>query len=200
MQHPCHFRVPLPAFPLSRLKRAFGAFVHYFRWGWRFGSFGFRSRLTSPDLLTRPDRIHLGRGVCIWKSSRLEVVSAPDLPIGKIEIGDDSVIHPYFHCGAVLSVKIGSGVLIASRVMVTDHDHEFNDVLRPPSRCPGLRASPVEISDGAWIGEGAVILKGVRIGKRAVIGANSVVTRSVPDRSIAVGNPARVIRTLEVMA
>ena len=183
-----------------RLSRAVGAITHYVRWKWRFGSFGFRSRVKAPDLLTRPNCIHLGRRVSIWKSSRLEVVELPESPPGRIEIGDGSVIHPYFHCGAAMQVKIGANVLIASRVMITDHDHEFADVLSPPSQCHSLRANPVEIADGAWIGEGAVILKGVRVGRRAVIGANSVVTRNIPDRAIAVGNPARIIRTLEVMA
>lgn len=184
---------------IKRGVRAFGSVAHYLRWSWRFQSFGFRSRLVSPDLLTRSKLIHIGNRVQIWKSARLEVVSQEVGEKGHIRIGDNSVIHPYFHCGAAESIRIGSDVLIASRVYITDHDHTYDDPVLPAGQVNCLRSSPVIIDDGAWIGEGAVVLKGVRIGKRAVVGANCVVTRDVPDRAVVVGNPARIIRTLDVM-
>jgi maltose O-acetyltransferase len=58
-------------------------------------------------------------------------------------------------------------------------------------------ALPVTIGDNVWIGGGAIILPGVTIGKNSVIGAGSVVTKSIPDNSVAVGNPCRVIRALK---
>ena len=59
------------------------------------------------------------------------------------------------------------------------------------------RIEPVRVDDGAWLGQGVVVLPGVTIGARSVIGANSVVTSDIPERCIAVGAPAKVIRTLD---
>ena len=63
--------------------------------------------------------------------------------------------------------------------------------------CAALRSEPVIIKDGAWLGEGCVILKGVTVGKRAVVGANAVVTQDVPDYTVVGGVPARVIRRID---
>lgn len=175
------------------------ALAHHARWSWRFGSFGFRSRLAKPDLLTRPRAIHIGRRVLIGKGARLEAVG-PNHPAGapQIEIGDHTSIQMYFHCGAARSVRIGREVLIASRVHITDHDHRIDDPRLPPRRSRELVTRPVTIGDGAWLGEGCVILKGVTIGNRAVIGANAVVTRDVPPGAVMAGVPAKLIRILPV--
>ena len=58
-------------------------------------------------------------------------------------------------------------------------------------------AHPIKIEDGVWIGGGAILLPGVTIGRNSVIGAGSVVTRSIPENVVAVGNPCRVIKTIE---
>lgn len=70
------------------------------------------------------------------------------------------------------------------------YNHDFYD--RPILPC-----KPILICKGAWVGAGATILPGIRIGKHAVVGAASVVTKDVPDYAVAVGNPARVIKMLD---
>lgn len=173
------------------------ALRHFVRWSWRFESFGFRSRVISPAILTHPQRVRIGKRVCIWKGARIEVVGNARGPGPKIEIGDDTVIHLNFHCGAAESVKIGRDVLIAGRVYITDHDHEYDNPTQPARWAEGLVSKPVVIEDGVWLGEGCVILKGVTVGKRAVVGANSVVTKDVPSGAIVGGIPARVIKSID---
>ena len=91
-------------------------------------------------------------------------------------------------------VEIGRNVLISDRVFIGDseHGHTCSDI--PISEQYLHSAGPVEIGDGAWIGIGVSILPNVRIGRNCVIGAGSVVTHDIPDFSVAVGVPARVIK------
>lgn len=75
------------------------------------------------------------------------------------------------------SITIDNGVTIGPNVVIYDHDHDL-------SSKGNLKTAPVSISDGAWIGAGSIILKGVTIGKNSVIAAGSVVTKSVPDNTV----------------
>jgi acetyltransferase-like isoleucine patch superfamily enzyme len=168
--------------------------AHYLYWRLRFHSFGWGSTVQRPDMLTFPRAISLGRGVSILKGSRLEAVGAWDGRLPKLVIGDGTSIQFYFHCGAAESVVIGKDVLIAGRVFISDHDHVFDDPELPPRRCRRLQSAPVTIGDGAWLGEGCAILKGVHIGKRAVVAANAVVTHDVPDFTIVAGVPAKPLK------
>ncbi len=177
---------------IVKIFRLISYITNYIKWHFRFYHFGWKSLLNKPDMLYNTKYISIGSKVTIHKSARIEAVrSGKNKPI--ISIGDGTTIHLYFHCGAAESVSIGKNVLIASRVYISDHDHEFDNPDLPPCKS-GLKISPVIIEDGVWIGEGAAILKGVKIGKRAVIGANAVVTRDVPPYTIVGGVPAKVIR------
>ena len=94
----------------------------------------------------------------------------------------------------IAPVRIGHRVLFGPAVQLYTATHP----LRAKERARGLESGrPIEIGDDAWIGGGAVVLPGVRIGARAVIGAGSVVTRDVPEGVLAVGNPCRVERAVE---
>ena len=125
-------------------------------------------------------------------------------PSGYVEIGDESVlVGGVFMCAA--HIHVGRRVIISYNVTIADSDfHPIDPALRKldtiatapggdlASR-PPLVTSPVRIDDDAWIGIGAIILKGVHIGRGARVEAGAVVTRSVPDGTIVTGNPARVV-------
>lgn len=115
--------------------------------------------------------------------------------IGPVEIGDHVLInHMSDVAGSAAKVVIGNNVLIAPRVsiMACMHNHHDKQQL---IRLQGVYAADVVIGDDVWIGTGSIIMPGVTIGMGAVIGANSVVTGNIPEYSIAVGAPARVIGT-----
>jgi maltose O-acetyltransferase len=92
----------------------------------------------------------------------------------------------------VCPVRIGSYSMFGPGVQILTPMHPFNAALRRQQEF----GKPVEIGEDVWVGGGAIILPGVRIGSRAVIGAGSVVTRDVPDQTFAAGNPCRVIRQI----
>lgn len=117
----------------------------------------------------------------------------------KIIIGDNVSIQKDCHIGAINKILIGNNVLIASKVYISDHSHgEIN--VEALALCPALRKlyskGPVIIEDNVWIGEGAVILPNVTIGENSIVGANAVITKSIPKNSVVGGNPARIIKKL----
>lgn len=114
--------------------------------------------------------------------------------------GDKVTMEYDCHIASCYCVEIHDRVLIASRVYISDHSHGGTtsaDLLLPPNDRPIQSKGSVVIEAEVWLGEGVCVLPGVRIGRSSIIGANSVVTRDIPPRSVAVGAPARVIRTLD---
>lgn len=170
--------------------------LNQLRWAWRFHAFGWRSTLQSCMMLTNSQHISIGRRVIIRKGARLEVVGGEQRDSATLTIGDNTAIQFNFHCGAADSVSIGKDVVIGGGVYVTDHDHCFDDAVLSVRKNSNLISAPVVIEDGCFLGEGCVILKGVKIGTRSVIGANAVVTKDIPPYSVACGNPAKVIKTI----
>lgn len=121
-----------------------------------------------------------------------------------IFIGNDVIIN--INCTFVDNrpIYIGNQVLIASNVQVYTATHPVLPQERYVSGWKDKKtdyyrtyASPVEIKDNVWIGGGSIILPGVTIGENSVIGAGSVVNRSIPANCVAVGNPCKVIRCFE---
>ncbi len=112
----------------------------------------------------------------------------PELIIGK-----GSVLGNYNHIAAVRKVVFGEDVLTSDRVYVSDNLHGFENINLPIMHQPLKFKAEVSIGDGSWIGENVCII-GARIGKNCVIGANAVVTSDIPDYSVAVGIPARVVK------
>ena len=119
-----------------------------------------------------------------------------------IFIGDKVIIN--MNCTFVDNnrIDIGSNVLIASNVQIytATHSTKVNERMvqdwSEGEEICRTYALPVKIEDGVWIGGGAILLPGVTIGRNSVIGAGSVVTRSIPANCVAVGNPCRVIRQI----
>ena len=88
-------------------------------------------------------------------------------------------------------ITIGDNALIGHNVVIATLNHDMN-----PEKRGSLIPSPVKIGNRVWIGAGAIILPGVTIGDNAVVGAGSVVTKDIPENAVAVGSPARVIRSI----
>jgi len=112
---------------------------------------------------------------------------------GDIVLGKNSFVGSFSVIGSNDLVKIGSDVMIAQSVSIRDTDHQFGKK-EVPMNTQGITTAPVIIEDDVWVGYGAVITKGVRIGKGAIIGANAVVTKNVEPYSIMGGVPAKLIR------
>lgn len=166
--------------------------------GRRFGQFGFGSIICFPtNTIQNEKHIRIGSGTMIGPHVALSVGIGPgqqNLPETVLRIGDRCVVGRGSGIIAHTSVEIGDDVWTGHNVYITDQNHGYEDVTQPISRqtCPPDR--PVSIGDGSWLGYGVVVLPGARIGRHVVIGANAVVTGEIPDFSVAVGSPARVVR------
>jgi serine acetyltransferase len=114
---------------------------------------------------------------------------------GNLRIGDDTYLGQFSVVCAQDSIEIGRDCLIAEHVTIRDQDHIF--LGQKPTRASGFVTAPIRIGDNVWLGAKVTVLKGITIGDNSVIGANSVVSRNIPANSVAVGNPARVIRKIE---
>lgn len=111
--------------------------------------------------------------------------------VPKLEIGPNCGINRFTLIDASLRIEIGPDTRIGPQVYITDHDH--GTALDAPVYTQPLKEAPVLIGRDVWIGAGARVLKGVKVGDQAVIAAGAVVTKDVPARAIVGGVPARVI-------
>lgn len=161
---------------------------------WMVRQCGSKSLIAPPRHVWGGRYIRLGDKVTIHREARIEAFR-PSHGGVSLTVGDGSIIHPGVHIGALRDVSIGRSVLIAANCYVTDHDHDWTDPWSPPIENRRLLVSPTRIGDYTWLGERVMVLKGVTIGERSIIGAGSIVTKDIPAFSVAVGAPARVIRT-----
>lgn len=165
--------------------------------GRRFGRFGQGSIICFPPNTIFNERyIHIGEGTMIGPQITLSAGMVPGqecLSDPVVRIGDRCLIGKGSGIVGHFSIEIGDDVWTGHHVYITDQNHGYEDVDLPISR-QSQPERPVSIGDGSWIGHGSVILPGSRIGRHVTIGANSVVSGEIPDFSVAVGSPARVIR------
>lgn len=141
----------------------------------KFASFGERAEFRLGAYAIETDKIHLGNNVVIRPGTML-FASPLSKDLNQIVIEDDAML--------------GSGV----HIYVSNHT--FSDVSKSIMWQGYQSVKPVHIARGAWVGANVIILPGVSIGENSVIGAGSVVTRSIPARVVACGNPAKIIRQL----
>ncbi len=160
-----------------------------------FASFGAHSVLETPIRISGEQRMSVGSGVYVGAGSWLQVLEGEGDDVA-LSLGDGTEIAGGCVLSAASSIRIGSHVLMARGVYIADHSHAFADTARPVLSQGITRVEPVEIGDGAWLGENVVVGPGVRVGRGSVVGANSVVLADVPDFAVAVGAPARVVRQL----
>jgi len=162
-----------------------------------FASFGRRTVMIMPLRLSGEDRISIGNGVYIGAGSWLQTLPDDENRSVAIFIGSGTSIAGSCVISAARSVQLEENVLLARNVYISDHNHGHAQT-ETPIMAQGLdKIQPVRIKRGAWLGQNVVVCPGVTIGKGAVIGANSVVNRDIPDYCIAAGAPAHVIRAMQ---
>lgn len=165
-------------------------------------------RISHPELISLGDDVWLGPGCFITAVSRYPSASLrhPDKQHAvqtftpRIRIGDRVISSGNLIIGAARQVAIGDDVLLAYNVTVLDNLHGYETPYEPYKYQALQRIAAVEVGRGCWIGQNVVILPAVTIGEMSIIGSNSVVTESIPERSIAVGAPARVIKQWDATA
>jgi len=146
-------------------------------------------KVINPSLIQIGKNFSAGRGLWIESVERK----------GRISIGNNVNISDYVHIGAHISVEIYDGVLIGSRVLITDHSHGSSprnkdfDFDLPPNQRPIISKGPVVIGPRVWLGDGVCVLAGVTIGEGAIVGANSVVVNNIPPKTVWAGVPARQV-------
>jgi acetyltransferase-like isoleucine patch superfamily enzyme len=112
---------------------------------------------------------------------------------GRIEVGDYALLCPGVRLDSAVGITVGPNCMLAAGAYLTDADwHDVYD----RTRVIGAHA-PITLEDNVWVGDGAIVCKGVTIGENSVIGAGSVVTRNIPANVIAAGNPAAVVKPLD---
>lgn len=160
-----------------------------------FGYFGKNSTIMKPFLqLSGCSNIKIGDNTTVLSNARLAVYGSGSE--ANITIGNNCYIGFGFSAlaSAEANISIGDNVLFASNVLVTNENHGIDPESNTPYMDQKLSARDVEIGNGCWIGEKVCILSGVTIGEKCIIGAGSIVTKSIPSYSIVVGNPARIIK------
>jgi acetyltransferase-like isoleucine patch superfamily enzyme len=140
--------------------------------------------------VARGARLRFGRFTWIGDGTKIRCHE------GEVAIGEKTVLGQDCTISAYKRVRIGEQCVVADRAMFIDFDHNVTEVERP-IRLQGIYKRDVEVGSNVWIGYGACVLRGVRVGDNAIVGSNSVVTRDVPANAVVGGVPARVLRTRE---
>ena len=164
-----------------------------------FASVGDNAYIMSNIYVRGGQKIIIGNNFYCYWGVRIETYSCHNgMKFNpQIIIGNNVSINPDCHIGAINRIEIHDGVLMASRVFITDHFHgkiNREELLVSPQKRILFAKGTVIIKKNAWLGEGVAVMPGVTIGENSVIGANAVVTKDIPDNSIAVGIPAKVIK------
>lgn len=201
-------RLPLPRalfvaiYYLSEFVSAVASILHRVLWADPL----FRSRCTSvgqglflvggvPCIHGRL-AIYIGDNVTLYGRSTIDANQVHELPI--LRIGDNTYLGDFLRISVGQEVTIGRHCYVSDRVYIADHDgHPIEpEKRRRREQVAADRIRPVVIEDDVWIGRCSIILKGVRIGYGAVVGAGSVITSDVPPLTVYCGNPARLVKRL----
>lgn len=169
---------------LSHIK----TFLYY---KWIFGGFDNTALLINPLKIDNPKSIFVGKktyiGHCAWLMGNMSGEKTT------LDIGEYVQIGHFSHIVALNNVKLENSVLLADKVFITDCTHEYENIHVPILEQGVKILKSVTIGEGSWLGENVCVC-GASIGKHCVIGANSVVTKDIPDYCVAAGSPAKVIK------
>lgn len=170
----------------------------------RYHSFGAGTLMAFPpgDIFGE-EHIALGAGTLIAANVSLSVGMAPGQPLPPgatspvLRIGDRCSIGRGSHLVAHRSVVIGDDVMTGPHCYITDQNHVYADVQTPVGQ-QWPSEDPVEIGPGSWLGAGAIVLPGTRLGRNTVVAAGAVVRGDHPDHAVLAGVPAKVVRRYDL--
>ena len=151
-------------------------------------------------------RVHGARhlqisGAGITVGDHVHMMALPDKPIrlavyeglGKISIGSYSIINPGVRVTSAAEITIGQSCMLAMNAYLSDADwHDLQHRIYAPGA-----SAPIVLEDNVWVGDSALVCKGVRIGENSVVGAWSVVTKDIPPNVVVAGIPAKIVRELD---
>lgn len=193
---------------LTKLNRYRESFINHLYHGWYkmfLGSVGDGTlirkhcRLEGDSL----NNVKIGEGCCIDSycviGCRSELIYDCQKVIPSIIIGNGCIVGQYNHITAVNAIIIGDNLLTGRFVLISDNNHgrfDYEELKKSPVNRDIISKGKVIIGNNVWIGDKVSILGGVHIGDGCIIGANSVVTHDIPPYSLAVGNPARIVKTI----
>jgi len=164
-----------------------------------FKSFGKNSTLWDPLLIMNPKGICIGSNVEILYRVWLAALPCSVFHEASLVIEDGCRIGNLTQIFSTKSITIHRNVIISGKVYIADNQHSYSNPLIPVKHQSIEQKKEVVIGEGSWLGQNVCVI-GASIGKNCVIGANSVVTSSIPDYSVAVGAPARVIKQYDFNA
>jgi acetyltransferase-like isoleucine patch superfamily enzyme len=158
----------------------------------QFASFGQGSIIYRPDWLYGTKSMVIGEGVLVMPGAWLAVERQAQGGGPVLHIGDRVAMRTNCTISAAESIVLEDDVVFGGGVTVVDSDHTW-DAGNPNVLYNPLETSPVRIGRGSWVGDRATVLRGSDIGEFCLIGAGSVVRGVIPDHSVAVGSPAKVV-------
>jgi acetyltransferase-like isoleucine patch superfamily enzyme len=174
----------------------------------KFGNNPKNLTIELPRRIINPERIYFGNNVSLGPGSFLiamthyppKMMQDSEAPAfvqkfnSKISIGNRVTSTADLQIAAHKEITIEDDVMFASNINITDGLHGYENASKPYKYQNMFKIAPITIKRGCWIGQNVVILPGVTIGELAIGGANSLVTENIPDRCIAVGSPAKIIK------
>ena len=186
-------------FLLNKLKRIY-KYLHFKKYS-TFGN-NFKNGVHADCIADKPGLIEIGHH-CEVNGTLYSMDN------GRIKIGNNTVIHANTLIGSVKKIEIGNNVIISNNIKIYDNNNHPTDPKIREQMCKEsfygekwrwtyADRKPVMIEDNVWIGERSTILKGVHIGKGSIVASNSVVVKDVPPYSIVAGNPAKIVKMLEI--
>ena len=165
---------------------------YFFLNRWRFKHVGKKARVYRPLRIDGENNISIGDNVVVHDGTWLAALplTGPDV---QLVLEEGATIGFFNHIYATQSIVIEKDVLTADKVYISDNLHSYEDITLSVIKQPIKQCKPVVIGEGSWLGEHVCVI-GASVGRHCVIGANAVVTKDIPDYSIAVGTPARIIK------
>lgn len=158
-----------------------------------FGKVGNMTYIGRPTFIEGRKNIYIGNRVRIFPGIRMETIRN-----GMISIGDNTAIEQNVHIiSENKTLNIGSDTTISANVFISNVDHEYKDIEKSVME-QSIVFKETQIGKSCFIGYGAVILPGTKLGNHCIVGANTVVRGNYPDNCVIVGNPARIIKKYEL--